>query len=141
MLHVLMEHPRLDLPLLLDRLPSSLDLRLAPRLGLMLNVLDLLNRLPLELLRLPLELLRLPLELLWLHRLPLELLRLALELLRLALKLLRLSLELLWLPLELLWLPRRGRVAHLWLPLIVLGVHARRGSLLGEYHSREGDER
>ena len=150
MLHVLMEHPRLDLPLLLHRLPPGLDLRLAPHLRLLLmRYLLLLHRLPLELLGLPLELLlgrhRLLRELLGL---PLKLLRLALELLRLALKLLRLPLELLWLPLELLWLPLellglsgRGRVSHLRLPLVVLGVDARRGALLGQYHSRERDER
>ena len=148
MLHVLMEHPRLDLPLLLHRLPPGLDLRLAPHLRLLL-MWYLLHWLPLELLGLPLELLlgrhRLLRELLGL---PLKLLGLALELLRLALKLLRLPLELLWLPLELLWLPLellglsgRGRVSHLRLPLVVLGVDARRGALLGEYHSRERDER
>ena len=149
MLHVLMEHPRLDLPLLLHRLPPGLDLRLAPHLRLLM-LRYLLQRLTLELLGLPLELLlgrhRLLRELLGL---PLKLLGLALELLRLALKLLRLPLELLWLPLELLWLPLellglsgRGRVAHLRLPLVVLGVDARRGSLLGEYHSsRQRDER
>ena len=148
MLHVLMEHPRLDLPLLLHRLPPGLDLRLAPHLRLLL-MRYLLHWLPLELLGLPLELLLgwhwLLCELLGL---PLKLLGLALELLRLALKLLRLPLELLWLPLELLWLPLellglsgRGRVAHLRLPLVVLGVDARRGALLGQYHSRERDER
>ena len=149
MLHVLMEHPRLDLPLLLHRLPPGLDLRLAPHLRL-LRMLHLLHRLPLELLGLPLELLLgrhwLLLELLGL---PLKLLRLSLELLGLALELLRnLPLELLWLPLKLLWLPLellglsgRGRVSHLRLPLVVLGVDARRGALLGEYHSRERDER
>ena len=56
MLHVLMEHPRLDLPLLLHWLPPGLDLRLAPHLRL-LRMLHLLHRLPLELLGLPLELL------------------------------------------------------------------------------------
>ena len=116
MLHVLMEHPRLDLPLLLHWLPPGLDLRLAPHLRL-LRMLHLLHRLPLELLGLPLKLLRLSLELLGL------------------------ALELLRLPLELLGLSGRGRVAHLRLPLVVLGVDARRGALLGEYHSRERDER
>lgn len=149
MLHVLMEHPRLDLPLLLHRLPPGLDLRLATHLRLLVRYL-LLNRLPLELLGLPLELLLgrhgllrellgLPLKLLWLS---LELLGLALELLRLPLELLGLALKLLGLPLELLGLSGRGRVSHLRLPLVVLGVDARRGSLLGEYHSsRERDER
>jgi len=59
------------------------------------------------------------------------------------LRLLWLSLELLGLTLE-LTLSRRGRVPHLGLPLIVLGVHARRGPLLrlgDEYHSRDRDER
>ena len=84
MLHVLMEYPRLDLPLLLHWLPSGLDLRLAPHLRL--GMLHLLHwRLPLELLRLPLELLGLPLELLVL--LPFMV-----------------ALKLLWLPLKLLGL-------------------------------------
>ena len=155
MLHVLMEYPRLGLPLLLHWLPPGLDLRLSPHLRLgMLNLLLWWRRLPLELLlwlslklllRLPLELLlgrhRLALlELLWLS---LKLLGLPLELLWLARELLRLTLELLGLTLE-LTLSRRGRVAHLGLPLIVLGVHARRGPLLSlgdEYHSRDRDER
>ena len=129
MLHVLMEHPRLDLPLLLHRLPPGLDLRLAPHLRLLLmRYLLLLHRLPLELLGLPLELL---LGWHWL----------LCELLGLPLKLLRLALELLRLPLELLGLSGRGRVSHLRLPLVVLGVDARRGALLGQYHSRERDER
>ena len=154
MLHVLMEYPRLGLPLLLHWLPPGLDLRLSPHLRLgMLNLL-LWRRLPLELLLwLSLKLLlRLPLELLLgLHRLALlELLWLSLKLLGLPLELLRLALELLWLALELLGLPlelalsRGRRVPHLWLPLIVLGVHARRGPLLclgDEYHSRDRDER
>ena len=154
MLHVLMEYPRLDLPLLLHWLPSGLDLRLAPHLRL--GMLHLLHwRLPLELLRLTLELLRLPLELLLgRHRLALELLWLSLKLLGLPLELLRLTpLELLRLSLELLVLlplelalSRGRRVPHLRLPLIVLGVHSRRGlpPLLSpgdEYHSRERDER
>ena len=144
-----MEHPRLDLALLLHWLPPGLDLRLAPHLRLLLMRYLLLHRLPLELLGLPLELLLgrhrllrellgLPLKLL---RLSLELLRLALELLWLPLELLRLPLKLLGLPLELLGLSGRGWVSHLRLPLVVLGVDARRGALLGEYHSRERDER